>query len=70
MKIQATQASTFRRILRVRQVRDRTGLSCSTLYALAAEGEFPQRIMLGRRSVGWYEDEVTAWVESRQRRVS
>ena len=59
-----------RRILRQRAVRDRTGLSRSTMYKLESAGQFPQRIVLGERSVGWYEDEISAWVESRQRRQS
>lgn len=62
------KAKVERRIVRLRAVRDRTGLSRSTLYKLEAAGQFPQRIGLGQRAVGWYEDEVTAWVESRQRR--
>ena len=59
-----------RRIVRLRAVRDRTGLSRSTLYKLEGQGQFPHRVSLGERSVGWYEDEISAWVESRQRRQS
>lgn len=64
------KAKAERRIVRQRAVRDRTGLSRSTIYKLESAGQFPQRIVLGERSVGWYEDEITAWVESRQRRQS
>ena len=64
------KAKAERRIVRLRAVRDRTGLSRSTIYKLEGAEQFPQRISLGARAVGWYEDEVTAWVESRQRRQS
>lgn len=57
-----------RRILRIRAVKDRTGLSRGTLTKLQALGQFPARVILGPRSVGWYEDEVTRWIETRQRR--
>jgi len=61
-------AAVVRRILRIRTVRERTGLSRSTIHTMEAAGEFPRRIELGARSVGWYEDEVAAWIESRQRK--
>jgi hypothetical protein len=31
------------------------------------DGLFPQRVLLGKRSVGWIEQEVIAWVKSRQK---
>ena len=57
-----------RRILRIGAVKDRTGLSRGTLTKLQAMGQFPARVILGPRSVGWFEDEVTQWMETRQRR--
>lgn len=35
---------------------------------LEAAGKFPVRVQLGDCRVGWYEDEVEAWIESRPRR--
>jgi len=52
------------RILRIRAVKDRCGLSRSTLYNRIASGEFPAPISLGARSVGWLESEVDAWIGS------
>jgi prophage regulatory protein len=43
-----------------------TGLSRSTLYSMMAEGTFPKPVRLGKRSVGWPEQAVTEWLESRQ----
>ena len=52
-------------ILRRRQVQLKTGLSCSTLYSMIAEGTFPRPIRLGYRAVGWLEHEVDAWLADR-----
>ncbi len=58
----------IRRIIRLRAVRERTSLSRSTISSLEAAGRFPRRVQLGPRATGWYEDEVTAWVDSLQRK--
>ena len=50
------------RVLRLPDVKARTGLSRSSIYAYIKDGKFPQHIALGERSVGWYESEVDAWV--------
>ena len=52
-------------ILRLPAVKDRTGLSRSTLYSKVAEGTFPRPISLGARAVGWIDAEVEAWVSGR-----
>ena len=44
-----------------------TGLSRSTIYAGIAKGNFPKQVKLtGTRSVGWYENAIAQWIESRQ----
>jgi len=57
--------SKARALLRQQQVRDRTGLSRSTLYKLISEGDFPSPIQLAGRSVAWDSQAVDAWIESR-----
>jgi prophage regulatory protein len=52
-------------ILRLPEVKARTGLSRSTIYLKMAEGSFPEPIALGVRSVGWIESEVDAWIAQR-----
>ena len=52
-------------ILRLPNVKSRTGLSRSTIYALIKDKRFPKYINLGARSVGWLESEVEGWIESR-----
>ena len=44
-----------------------TNLSRSTLWRLEKKGQFPQRINISSNRVGWYEDEVSSWIESRPR---
>ncbi|MBA6413970.1 AlpA family phage regulatory protein [Parahaliea sp. F7430] len=55
------------RLIRLREVRDLTGLSRSYIYALAADGRFPKSVALvpGGSSRAWVEAEVTAWLQQR-----
>ena len=45
----------------------RTGMSRIQIWRMVRTGDFPAPIVLGKHSVGWYEDELTAWVENRPR---
>lgn len=65
-------------ILRLSAVKNRTGLSRSTIYERMAAGSFPKPMFLGgpgTRAVGWLESEINLWVENlikthrKQRRV-
>lgn len=56
---------TKQTILRLPQVKERTGLSRTTLYALIKEGKFVAPIPLGTRAVGWLSSEIDDWIESR-----
>ena len=59
------------RILKLKEVLNRTGLGKTSLYALIKNADFPKQIPLGSRAVGWLENEVDAWIlekiESRSR---
>lgn len=51
------------KILRLPNVKERTGLSRSSIYAYIAGGTFPQPIKLGGlRAVGWLENEIEEWL--------
>lgn len=50
------------RIIRLKVVLDRTGLSRSTLYRKMAEGSFPRQLKISVRSSGWRESEVERWI--------
>ena len=49
-------------ILRLPAVKDRTGLSRSTIYLRISEGKFPKPVSLGGRAVGWVEVEIEDWL--------
>jgi len=53
------------RMLREREVRQVTGLSRVTRWRLERRGEFPRRVKLTERCVGWCEAEVMAWLKTR-----
>ena len=57
-------------ILRTRDVTRVTGLSRTTVWRLERAGKFPSRMRLGENSVGWLEEEVQSWIESRPRFTS
>lgn len=50
------------RILRLKTVLDRTGLSRSTLYRKMADGSFPRQVRISARGTGWRESAVNRWV--------
>ena len=58
-------ASPSNRILRRPEVEARFGIPTSTLYDAIRAGTFPRPIKLGSRSIGFLENEVDAWLESR-----
>lgn len=49
-------------IVRIAAVRERTGLSASTIYRREGDGTFPRRVHLGRRSVGWYLSDIEDFI--------
>lgn len=52
------------KILRLPEVKNRTGLSRSTIYLKISKGTFPSPISLGERAVGWVESEIADWLTS------
>ena len=53
------------KILRLPEVKDRTGLSRSTVYLRISDGRFPTPVSLGGRAVGWLESEIEQWILDR-----
>ena len=51
------------RIIRLKSVLSRTGLTRSTLYRKIAEGSFPAQIKISVNGAGWHESEVNRRVE-------
>ena len=54
-------------ILRLPDIKSRTGLSRTEIYRRQALGKFPKSIKLGVRSVGWLETDISKWIEERIR---
>ena len=62
----AQQIGKALRILRMKQLIERTQLSRATVYVLmASDPTFPRKIKLTARTVGWLETEVDAWIALR-----
>jgi prophage regulatory protein len=56
---------TMQTIIRLPQVKQRTGLSRSTIYALIKGGQFKAPISLGARAVGWLDSDVDEFISAR-----
>ncbi|MBM7074489.1 AlpA family transcriptional regulator [Shewanella sp. 202IG2-18] len=57
---------TEEKILRLPEVKTKTGIARSTIYKLIAVGDFPAPVSLGARAVGWLESDVNQWIASRR----
>jgi len=59
------------KILRLRQVQDRIGLSRSTIYdrmdpnSPRFDSTFPRPVKLGASAIGWFESGITDWLKER-----
>ena len=53
------------RLLRFPTVRERTGLSRSTIWRLERRGEFPRHHRISANAVAWVEGEIIAWIQQR-----
>ena len=62
-----TRPYTGRRLIRMKDVVDRTSLAKSTIYAKVKDGDFPAPIKLGEMSVAWLESDVEAWIDKQLR---
>ncbi len=52
-------------VARLPEVEHLTSMSRSSIYRLEALGQFPSRVKLGERAVGWRRESVHEWLESR-----
>ena len=53
-------------ILKLASVVELTKLSPASIYRFIRKGYFPQPFKLGPRASGWYEAEITAWINGRR----
>jgi len=54
------------RILRIKDVIKITAMSNSTIYELIKSNDFPRPKRIGKRAVGWLENDIQNWVETRR----
>lgn len=52
------------RIIRIKTVLERTGLSRSTMYRKMQNGTFPRNVQISTRCAGWRESAVDAWLRN------
>jgi prophage regulatory protein len=50
------------RIIRLKTVLARTGLSRSTIYRKIAEGTFPVQLKISTNGTGWHESDIVSWI--------
>lgn len=50
------------RIVRLKTVLARTGLSRSTLYRKINEGTFPRQVPISVHGAGWHESAINRWI--------
>ncbi len=70
VKLDPDQPAVPKTYLTAREVCAMIGVHATTLWRWCKDGYFPQPYKLALRAVRWKTDEVEAWIESRQRRVS
>ena len=55
----------MKKLLRINDIKNITSMSNSTIYELIKADEFPRPKRIGKRAVGWLENDIQAWLESR-----
>jgi prophage regulatory protein len=50
------------RIIRLKTVLSRTGLSRSTVYRKIADGTFPAQLKISANGTGWHESDINGWI--------
>lgn len=49
-------------LLRIKEVKARTGLSTATIYRRQADGTFPRKVQLGPKCVAWYSSDIDTFI--------
>ncbi|CAM4267365.1 AlpA family transcriptional regulator [Pseudoalteromonas ostreae] len=53
------------RLIKLKEVIQKTSLGRSTIYEFITKGSFPKQVSLGAKSVAWLESEVDDWIMER-----
>ena len=62
LEINMNREITSDKILRMRTVLERTGLSRSTVYRKVQDGTFPPKVKISEHCCGWRESEINRWI--------
>lgn len=57
--------SHLMRLIKLKEVIEKTSLGRSTIYEFMTKGTFPKQVSLGAKSVAWLESEVDDWIMER-----
>ncbi len=52
-------------LIKLQEVQRRSGLSKTEIYEKMKIGEFPDRVLISIRAVGWVESEIETWVQNK-----
>ena len=52
-------------LIKIEEVKDRTGLSKPTIYRLMRTGRFPKQMKTSDNTVAWVESEIDGWLSER-----
>lgn len=58
------------RMIRMKEVQMKVGISRSMIYVLMGKGAFPASVKYSERIVVWAEEEVDAWIMARRHPVA
>jgi prophage regulatory protein len=53
------------KVIRLPEVKKKTGLGHTSIYEGQKAGTFPKSIELGPKARGWVEEEIDEWIEQR-----
>lgn len=65
MNLSKEQQQENIRLIRCKEVQNKTGLAPSSIYAMMKKGEFPPCMSISERRVAWLESDVDAWINER-----
>lgn len=52
----------FHRLMRIKDVSEKTGISRTKIYLLIQQGQFPPPLKMGSRIALWPESDVNGWI--------
>ncbi|OTG79378.1 hypothetical protein B9T31_17015 [Acinetobacter sp. ANC 4558] len=65
MTASKNQKTENNRLIRRKEVQEKTGLGASSIYAMMKTGDFPQCLNLSERRVAWIESDIDKWIAER-----